>query len=274
MVDFRLSRRRLHLLAGGALLAVAACGPIAVEPARSAPSTAGTPHEMPETVGPTSAPSAAPSRAVAPPSVVDEPTPSPKPAVPLTQEERFLVLVLREDGATNCQPRRTGLPRRAVAGIECVIANEIVDRVGVYGFDYDDEAAALTYLERMQTYGALGAKGDCLAGSPQDTPHDDTPDGAWIEYGDQIEYLGGIYAQWRYGCFLNEHGIANFRATCDGNLVGVLGQNGDLAALSEWALQLPDFDEASGASYPGICAGALGGGLDGDHDDLGPGDTP
>ena len=175
----------------------------------------------------------------------------------------------------NCQPRRTGLPRRAVGGIECVIANEVVDRVGVYGFDDDDEAAALTYLERMHTYGALGAKGDCLAGTPQDTPHDETPDGARSADGNQVDYQGAIYAQWRFGSFLNEYGIANFRATCaHGNLVGVLGRNGDLAALSGWALQLPDFDEDSGASYPGICAGTLGGGLDGDYDDLGPGDTP
>jgi len=209
------------------------------------------------------------------PSDRDVSMPSPKPAVRLTEDERFLVHVLREDAAKNCQPRRTGLPRRAVTAIECVIGSDVVDRVGVYSFDHDDDAAALTYLERMDSYGALRAKGDCLSGSPQDIPHDETPDGILSEDGDQVEYEGAIFAQWRYGCFLNEYGIANFRTTCaHGYLVGVLGRNGDLAALSEWALRLPDYDQTGALSYPGICAGTLGGGLDGDYDDLEPGDTP
>ena len=223
----------------------------------------------------TQAPSAVTEQSATPPSATDVSTPAPTPLVPLTQEERYLALVLRADAAADCQPRRNELPRRAVVGTECVIANEIVDRVGVYGFDDDDEAAALTYLERMDTEGALGANGDCLAGSPQDSPYNETPDDVLIEDGDQVEYQGAIYAQWRFGCFLNEHGIANFRATCgSGTMVGVLGRDGDLAALSGWALQLPEFDEDGGASYPGICAGNLGGGLDGDYSDLEPGDTP
>ena len=276
MVRFRSTRRRLPLL-GGVLLAVAACGASGVDPTPSARSTMGTADQTPAiSVGPaTRAPSTAAEQSAPPPSATDMPTPSPTPVVRLTQEERFLAGVLRADAAANCQPRRAGLPARAVVGIECVIASEVVDRVGVYGFDYDDEAAALTYLERMDTYGTLGATGDCLAGSPQDRPHDKTPDGVRVEDGDQVEYQGAMYAQWRFGCFLNEHGIANFRATCaSGTMVGVLGRDADLAALSGWALQLPDFDEGSGASYPGICAGNLGGGLDGEYDELGPGDTP
>ncbi len=216
MVRFRSTRRRLQLLAGGALLAVAGCGASGVDPTPSARSTVGTADETSAiSVRPaTQAPSTATQQSTTPPSATDVPTASPTPVVRLTQEERFLGLVLRADAAENCQPRRTGLPPRAVVGIECVIASKVVDRVGVYGFDYDDEAAALTYLERMDAYGALGATGDCLAGSPQDSPHDETPDGVLIEDGDQVEYQGAIYAQWRFGCFLNEHGIANFRATC------------------------------------------------------------
>ena len=184
------------------------------------------------------------------------------------------MLVLRDDATENCQPRRANLPRRAVAGIECSIQDDVVDRVGVYGFDYDSSAAALTYLERLDSSGALRAGGDCLAGTPQDTPYDDTPDGVVSDEGEQVEYKGAFLAKSRFGCFLNEHGIANFRATCNSELIGVLGRNGDLAALSAWALRLPDFDAGSGASYPGICAGTLGGGLDGEYDDLEPGDTP
>ena len=277
MVRFLSTRRRFPLLAWSAVLAVVACGTSGVDPTPSARSPVRTADETAAiSVRPsTQTPSTATERSATPTWATQVPTSSPTQLVRLTQEERFLALVLRGDAAGNCQPRRNGLPRRAVVGIECVIASKVIDRVGVYGFNYDDEAAAVTYLERMDTYGALGATGDCLAGSPQDGPYNETPDGVLIEDGDQVEYQGAIYAEWRFGCFLNEYGIANFRATCgSGTMVGVLGRDADLAAISRWALQLPDFDVGTGASYPGICAGNLGGGLEGEYDDLESGDTP
>ena len=72
-------------------------------------------------------------------------------------EERFLVHVLRDDVAQRCEPRRSGLPAGAIAGIECAVNAPFVDSVGVYGFDLP-AAAALAYLERMNVEGTLGRR--------------------------------------------------------------------------------------------------------------------
>ncbi len=64
----------------------------------------------------------------------------------------------------------------------------------------------------------------------------------------------------RSGCFLDENGNANFRATCgDGTYIGVLGKASDLAALEAWAWVYPDDAEMDTPSPPGICSGEPGG---------------
>ncbi len=71
----------------------------------------------------------------------------------------------------------------------------------------------------------------------------------------QVEYAGRTYSVFRYGCFVNEQGVANFRATCgEGAYVGVLGRTSRLDELSSWALRWPDPDNLS-FPMPGICAG-------------------
>ncbi|HEX6868685.1 MAG TPA: hypothetical protein VF119_07755 [Candidatus Limnocylindrales bacterium] len=174
----------------------------------------------------------------------------------MRQQERFLVLGLREDVGQRCEPRRSGLPKGAIAGIECVVDVPFVDRVGVYGFDLDPTAAGLAYLERMEDEGVLGIEGDCRSGVPGDSSWDG-PDGsednAW-----HVTFGRRVYSAARFGCFLNDHGMANIRATCDGAYIGVLGTTSDIARLTTWALQVPAGQDPT--QGPGICFGALGGG--------------
>ena len=71
----------------------------------------------------------------------------------------------------------------------------------------------------------------------------------------QVEYEGRTFSVHRYGCFVNDKGIANFRATCgEGAFVGVLGQTSKLDELTAWALRWPDPENLS-FTMPGICAG-------------------
>ena len=158
------------------------------------------------------------------------------------------------------------MPSGATAAIECRVNSALVDRVGVYGFmagnpaeDADQtflDRAAFAYLDRMDREGVLGAPGDCVAGTPQDVswmgPEADS-DGSNSYI--QVEYAGRPYSVHRYGCFVNEQGVANFRATCgEGAYVGVLGRTSSLNELTEWSLAWPDPENLS-FPMPGICAG-------------------
>jgi hypothetical protein len=175
----------------------------------------------------------------------------------MREQEQWLVHTLRADVAERCEPRRSGLPAGAVAGIECEVDAPFVDRVGVYSFDADPRAAARYHLKRMDAEGVLGKDGDCLAGTPADGSWDG-PDGS-EDNGWTLTYHEHVYSAARLGCFLNEHGMANVRATCDGDYIGVLGTTSDIARLTEWVLAVPPGeDETEG---PGICFGSLGGGL-------------
>src|SRR6187549_1436839 len=135
------------------IVAIAACGGSAqpsatpaaaiLSPSASAlPSS--SPSALPATVPPRSAPppptpTPMPTR-VAPPTPA--PTKRPRPtAVAMREQEQWLVHTLRADVAERCEPRRSGLPAGAVAGIECEVDAPFVDRVGVYSFDADPRAA-------------------------------------------------------------------------------------------------------------------------------------
>jgi hypothetical protein len=252
------------------LLAVTACGgpvdpapdrttKLSASPSGGAIASAGAPPS-----GMRSAPSPAsvtplPTLLATPsPATTVTKAPSAKP-VSMTEQESGLVLVLREDARVNCEPRRSDLPIGATAGIECLIGSAIVERVGVYGFDYDPRAAAHAYLERMEREDVLGAGGDCRSGSPGDSPYEGS-DGIPDEDSSQVTYKGALYAAARAGCFRNEDGVANFRATCDSDYIGVLGRTSALDDLTEWAMRVPD-DEPYGAA-PGLCFGSFGGGID------------
>jgi len=184
----------------------------------------------------------------------------------MTEYERELLGVLREDAKVDCAARRSDLPAGATAGVECRVDTGLVDRVAVYGFisggpeDDGDQTfvdrAAFAYLDRMNREGVLRAKGDCVAGSPQDVPWmgpeaDAAASTAYI----QVDYKNVPYSVHRYGCFVNEQGLANFRATCgEGVYVGVLGRGRKLDDLTIWALRWPDPENLS-FPMPGICAG-------------------
>jgi hypothetical protein len=184
----------------------------------------------------------------------------------MTRDERELMSALRADARVGCTPRRSDLPVGATAGVECRAGSRLIDRVGVYGFVTGDaiydadqtylDRAAYAYLDRMHQAGVLGIAGDCLAGTPQDVSWMGTEaDVAGSRIYLQVEYRGRPYSVHRYGCFINQQGLANFRATCgEGVYVGVLGNTARLDDLTAWALRWPDPDQLS-FPMPGICAG-------------------
>jgi hypothetical protein len=59
------------------------------------------------------------------------------------------------------------------------------------------------------------------------------------------------------GCFLDQFGTANVRATCGTTYIGILGRDEDLAALHEWAWAAAD-GEGPVSPKPGICASVGG----------------
>jgi hypothetical protein len=169
----------------------------------------------------------------------------------LAPAEAALMVGLRPDAAIECTPRRTRLPARAIAAVECRINAAVVRRVGLYGFR-DARDAALTYLERLATYDVAPASGDCAGGT--------TGDRAWqtgdrepgpardrVSIGDTGPWVLG-----RIGCFLDEEGHANVRVTCGSTYVGILGRDDDLADVDRWAWSSPGGPVDAGEP-PGIC---------------------
>jgi hypothetical protein len=143
-----------------------------------------------------------------------------------------------------CTPRRTGLPARATAGIECRVDTALVDRVGVYGFNGDDDILSV-YFDRLARYGVLPRTGACRRGAVGDR--------SWPDYLPD-EAVDGGYSPLRSGCFIDENGIANVRVICYASIyIGILGKDADVAALSEWAWDVAA-GESSDRDPPGICA--------------------
>jgi hypothetical protein len=144
----------------------------------------------------------------------------------MTATERVVVAQLQVGVRTTCAPRRTDLPK-ATAGIECIINDPLVDRVGACSFveasgDIPGAAARDAYLVRMASYGVAPNTGDCTTGNPGDCswPTNTMDDGE-----------DGGFSENRSGCFLDEDRHANVRLTCYGPLyVGVVGKSADLAA--------------------------------------------
>jgi len=147
---------------------------------------------------------------------------------PLTAAEEMLALSYF--GVGDCSPKRTDLPERSWAAIECVVADGLVDRVGLYLFGENAYWARQHYVERLSEYDVALESGDCAAGTPGDS--------AWHDMDGQP-----IDSAFRTGCFVNENDHANVRVTCPpsmetsstpGLYIGVLGSTGDVAALYDW----------------------------------------
>ena len=196
-------------------------------PSASTPSPSAVPSIPVET------PSAPPSQAVVPtPAPTPEPTakPTPKPTakptakptpVAFSRDEAYLLAGVRRD-VVDCEPVRSALPPRATAGIECDAEDRNVARVGFYLFDDESDLLA-AYIGRMKAEGvALESGGICSEGESEHSyiPTDGRPE-------DVAE---------RVGCFINDAGIANYRATRPTSIyIGVLGRNADMGALEDWA---------------------------------------
>ncbi len=170
-----------------------------------------------------------------------------------SDDEAYLLAVIRTDARVACAPRRVDLPPRAIAGVECSPNTADVARVAAYRFRTDLDAAA-TYFERLAEHGVLPLSGNCQEGRGGDDAW--TP-GDGEDYPGLIEIAGKRFVTARYGCFINEDGIANYRTTCGGGTyIGILGRNGDIAALSRFAwLGLGEEPYTYTPSPPTICLG-------------------
>ena len=180
-------------------------------------------------------------------------TDAPSPVVELTAEEDELVYELREDARVDCRPRRNDLPDRAVIGVECFPSDDLVARVGIYEFA-NDRDAALAYLDRMSQAGVAPGSGACGDGIPGDAAWTGGDGEGSVDDEGAIVVDGLVLVGRRSGCFHDENGSANFRATCwASHYVGVLGRTADIAALGEWASAYPRDVEQSTPGPPGIC---------------------
>jgi hypothetical protein len=167
--------------------------------------------------------------------------------------EQELVAKLREDARVQCQPRRTDLPHLAIAGVECFPSDDLVARVGIYGFATDRDAAT-AYLDRLSSAGVSPDTGGCPDGIPGDVGWTAGDGEGPVDAPDAIVVKGKTLIPYRSGCFYDENGTANFRATCwDSTYVGVLGRTRDIAALERWAWAYPEDVEQGTPGPPGIC---------------------
>jgi hypothetical protein len=182
---------------------------------------------------------------------IEDPSVRASAAPALSADEAALVAGLRDDAAVDCAPKRTKLPARAIAGVECRVNAAVAVRVGAYGFR-DAPDATMTYLERMESFGVAPATGDCPGGTVGDAPWM-LGDGAAATDADSIT-IGdsGPWAVGRSGCFLDENGTANARVTCGSTYIGVLGRDADLADLARWVWGSPTGSGDLGEA-PGIC---------------------
>jgi hypothetical protein len=172
-------------------------------------------------------------------------------ASPYTAVEADLLAAIRSDAAVRCAPRRKDLPVRATAAVECRLNTDPVGRFGVYGFR-DARDATLTYFERLASYDVDPASGDCSAGTSGDAPW--MPgDGTAGSAADRVAFGGSDrWVVGRSGCFLDEDGTANVRLTCGPTYIGVVGRDGNLAALHDWAWR-SQAGQVPAGEPPGLC---------------------
>jgi hypothetical protein len=202
-----------------AALVLAACGasaptpsqPAAVPPVSPAPSMPADPSTPEPSGAPTPAPTADPT-----------PEPTPRPTeVAFSRAERYLIDGIMR-GESDCSPVRGGdLPGRAIAGIDCKLIGSPVARAGYYLFENDGDMLD-TYIARMQDEGIALESGGCWDGEGENS---------------YIPWEDGEIAPYRHGCFVNDEGYGNYRATLPGSsvYVGLLGRTAGMRALVDWA---------------------------------------
>jgi hypothetical protein len=260
---------RLTAATLGLVLLVAACGSSAAAPTVSpvpvaspsavadvpstpsaspdvipSPATDPSPSTDPEPE-PTSQPTKAPARP-APTVAPAKPEPTEAPAVTFTDAEQRLVDRLRVNAAQDCAPRRSDLPPGATAGIECQVGTNVVDRVGAYQFPNDDVALD-AYVQRLEANGVLIRTAGCEDGKPGDQ--------AWTPGDDD----GRPLVPFRYGCFVDEDGMANERVLCGGGrYIGIVGASADIRALARWVGEPDENYIADTPAPPAICHGPQG----------------
>jgi hypothetical protein len=173
----------------------------------------------------------------------------------MTPDEASLLGAIRPDAAVRCAPRRADLPDGTLAAIECRPADGTAARVGLYRLPSANEAA-YTYMTRMARAGVDVNEGDCgrdIAGDAPWTPGDN--EGSISDPG-VFNWENEVLSPNRSGCFLDENGTANVRATCGDVYVGVLGNGTDLSDLNDWTWRYPDGYEPGTPDAPGICVGS------------------
>lgn len=196
-------------------------------------------------------PSAPLTPSVDPPPATSEPSEEPlatsASSSSLSLLEQDLVFGLRTDAQIDCAPRRSDLPSRAIAGVECRVGSDLVDRIGIYAFSSQADAL-LAYRTRLDSVGVALRSGHCGEGVSGDS--------AWTP-GDGPEYGGDL--PYRLGCYRDENDRANIRLTCWGGerggvYIGVLGATADIADLVEWVWRWPEgATNAYTPSSPRIC---------------------
>jgi hypothetical protein len=138
--------------------------------------------------------------------------------VAFTADEQYLIDGLLR-GVIGCDPVHDALPDKAKAGIECSSDDPGVARVGFYLFAKNDDMLDV-YAARMNTEGVLFDSGGCRDGEHEGpyTPGDGTVPS-------------------RHGCFINDEGYANYRATLPGShvYIGVLSRSDNMPALEDFA---------------------------------------
>lgn len=141
-----------------------------------------------------------------------------------SEEEAYLLAGLRSDARFACAPRRAALPAGAVAAVECSPEGDGVDAIGVFLFGTQGELLD-AYFATLSNYDVDPRSGSCprTAGEIAYVPGDDGP----------------TFGPYRYGCFVNEFGNANYRFTAPDSLVyaGILGTGRNMTALHDWAWQ-------------------------------------
>jgi hypothetical protein len=212
-----------------AALLLAACGASTPSPSQhgvttptpSIPADPSTPPSADPTAKP---PVATPAPTVQPtpkPTAQPRPEPTPRPTQPaFNRAERYLIDgIMRGEG--DCRPVRTGLPGEAIAGIDCDLVSTPVARMGYYLFENDADMLA-AYLDRMRAEGVALESGSCLDGESETA---------------YIPWAGDDIAPYRHGCFVNDDGYGNYRATIPGFhvYVGLLGRTAAVRPLEDWA---------------------------------------
>ena len=237
--------RRLAFLPA-ALLLVAACATSQPSPT---PTVIPSPSSSPVAVAtPSPSPAATPSPSVIP-TASSVPTKTPSP---MTADQQKLVAMLRPDVAVDCAPRNNDLPEGTLYAIECHPDDPLVASVGVYWLPTENEAT-YAYMTRLASYGIDLATGDCEHDKPGDAawaPGDGV--GNWDDPG-VFNWENSPMSPSRNGCFRNENGIANARATCGNAYVGVLGTKKDLSDLYAWMRKYPAGAAHDTPEPPGIC---------------------